>query len=94
MLSLETVPKPHGFDHQRQFPGIAAHLADPAPIAARLLAGEDSLFAERDRDAALREEPGAADAHDAAADDDDIDGARRTHIGLASIEGWTRISRC
>ena len=24
---------------------------------------------------------------DAAADDDDIDGARRTHIGLASIEG-------
>src|SRR5215470_16604381 len=43
---VHALPEPEALDDQRQFARIAAHLATPAPIAARLLAGDVALFAE------------------------------------------------
>src|SRR6185312_5137794 len=44
---LQAIPDAHRLEHQRHLAGIAAHLADPAPVAARLLGGQRTLFAER-----------------------------------------------
>src|SRR3546814_10130271 len=41
----DLVPAPQALDHQRQFAWIATLLADPAPVARRLLAGDRPLLA-------------------------------------------------
>ena len=71
-VGFEAAPDPIGGHRDRQFPEIAALLANPAPVAAGLFAGDMAFFADDDVDPALREEPGGGDADDAAADDDDV----------------------
>jgi len=39
------------FHDDRQFGLVAALLANPAPVSARLFAGDDTLFADRDSQA-------------------------------------------
>ena len=73
---VHPLPQPQAFDDERKFARVAHHLAAPSPIAARLLAGDVPLLAQRHRDAPLREEEGRAGADNAAADDDHV-GARR-----------------
>ena len=67
---------------------IAARLAAPAPIAARLLAGDLAFLAEHDRHASLREEKRDARADDAAADDDDIRLRRKFGGRKHWIDAW------
>ena len=52
--------------------GSPALLANPAPIAARLLPGHPALLADQHAHTLLGEKPGGGDANHAAADDDDI----------------------
>src|SRR6266446_1004344 len=75
---VHSLPQPQALDDQRELAGIAPHLATPAPVAARLLAGDVPLFAEDDANALLCEEQSGAGTDDPAADDHDI-GARRQH---------------
>src|SRR3954467_2423934 len=67
---------------------ITAHLATPAPVAARLFAGDLPLFAERAGDALAGEEECGADADDAAADDDDVRGGGDGRVARDDFEGW------
>ena len=83
--AVHPLPQPQALDDQRELAGIARHLAAPAPIAARLLAGDVALLAQHHRDAALRQEQGRASADDAAADDHDIGAGRQFLVG------WDRI---
>src|SRR5262249_36845079 len=69
---VQAFPETQRFDDQRQLARVAAHLADPTPVPARLLAGNDALLAKHHRDAALGELQRGRGADDAAADDDDI----------------------
>ncbi len=69
---VHALPQTQGLDGERDLGEIAPHLAAPAPIAARLLAGDRALLAERDRHASLRETERGGGADDAAADDDDV----------------------
>ena len=69
---VHPLPQPQALDDQRDFAGVARHLAAPAPVAARLLAGDVALLAQHGRDAPLGEEQRGAGADDAAADDHDI----------------------
>ena len=61
-------------DHDRQFRRIAALLADPAPVAARLFRRDAALFAQDNLFAARGQKPGGHHANHATADHD--------HIGL------------
>jgi hypothetical protein len=76
---VHALPQPQAFDGERQLARIAHHLAAPAPIAARLLAGDVPLLAQNRPDPLLRQEQRRAGADDPAADDHDI-GARRQHL--------------
>ena len=71
-LLVHALPQAQALDGERYFRFVSAHRPAPAPIPARLLAGDSSLFAKRDRDAFLGEIEGGADADDAAANDDDV----------------------
>ena len=71
-LLVHVLPQAQAFDGERYFRLVTAHRSAPAPIPARLLAGDPSLFAKRDRDAFLGEIEGGADADDAAPNDDDV----------------------
>ena len=83
---VHALPQPQALDDQRNFARIAAHLAAPAPIAARLLAGDVPLLAQRDRDALFREKQRRAGADDAAADDYDIGARRQRLVGTNRID--------
>ena len=50
---VHATPEPQAFQHQRKLPRVAAHLAAPAPIAARLLGADLALLAQHDRHAAF-----------------------------------------
>ena len=85
-LRQQLLPEPCRLDHQGEFARIAALLADPAPVARRLLARHRPLLADHDPHAALGEEQRRADTRDAAADDDDIRlGRKRLASGLAAV---------
>jgi peptide/nickel transport system permease protein len=68
---VDAAPQPQRLPDKRDFARIAPHLAAPAPVAARLLAGDDTLLDERDIDAALSELERGGGTDDAAADDRD-----------------------
>src|SRR5450755_3771253 len=94
---IHALPQPQALDDQRQLARVASHLAAPAPVAARLLAGDVPLLAEHRRNALPREEESGAGADDAAADDDDAGTARQGIVGGNGIDTrrhrWTsRIS--
>ena len=74
---VHALPQAQGLDGERDLGEIAPHLAAPAPIAARLLAGDPAFLAQRDRHASLGEEERGRGADDAAADDDDIGLSRK-----------------
>ncbi len=73
------LPEPERQDDRRQLARIAALLADPAPVARRLLAGDPAFFAQGDRNPGPGQVPGRCDARDAAADHDHLRG-----LGLAA----------
>src|SRR5258707_14125622 len=83
---VHALPQLEAFDDQRDLARVAHHLAAPAPIAARLLAGDVALLAQDGRDALLREEQGRARPDDAAADDDDIGAGRKSLVGCDRID--------
>src|SRR5262245_8611354 len=53
---IHALPQPHRLNGEWDFGEIAPHLAAPAPIAARLLAGDPPFLAQDDRRASLGEE--------------------------------------
>ena len=73
---VHALPQPQALDDQRDFAGVAAHFAAPAPITAGLFAGDMPLLAQRHRDPLFREKQGRAGADDAAADDYNISARR------------------
>ena len=84
---VHILPEPHAFESERDLAGVAAHDADPAPVAAGLLMADLALLADRDRDPIARQEQCCGDADDAAADDDDVAGGRQGRIGLDGLDG-------
>ena len=99
-------PEAQALYDQRDLARVAGHLAAPAPVAARLLAGDVALLAQHRRDAALRQEQSRAGADNAAADDDDIrlgrqflvgrdwiDARRHVHLGQGSSRPGDRGKR-
>ncbi len=84
--AVHPFPQPQALDDQRDLAGIARHFAAPAPIAARLLAGDVALLAQHDRNAALRQKKRRAGADDAAADDHDIGAGRELFVGRNRID--------
>ena len=83
---VHPLPQPQALDDKRDFAGVARHLAAPAPVAARLLAGDVALLAQHGRDAPLGEEQRRAGADDAAADDHDIGLGRQGLVGCDRID--------
>jgi hypothetical protein len=61
---VHSLPEPEALDDQRQLARIPPHLAAPAPIPARLLAGDFTFFAQHDGDTFARQRPSSADADD------------------------------
>jgi hypothetical protein len=66
-LARHRLPEVHGIDLNRHFRAIAVLLANPAPVAARLLARHASLLAHEHRDASIAQEPRGRDADDSGA---------------------------
>jgi hypothetical protein len=64
-------------DDQWHLAAVAAHLAAPAPVAARLLTGDAALLEQGDLQAPLGKFHGRAGADDAAADDGDVNAVRK-----------------
>ena len=87
---IHPAPQPQAFHRQRQLAQIAPDGAAPAPVAARLLAADRPLLAQRHGDSAPRQEQRRANADDAAADDDDIDALRQLRVGFDRIEDWSQ----
>ncbi len=83
---VHALPQPQALDDQRDLARIPPHLAAPAPIAARLLAGDVPLLAKHGRDPLLRQKEGRAGADDPAADDHDIGARRQRVIGADRID--------
>src|SRR4051794_38524559 len=83
---VQALPLAQRFDDQRQLARIATLLADPTPIAARLLAGDLALLAQGHRHAALGEMKGGTGADYAAADDHDVRLRRRRGIERYRVE--------
>ena len=73
-LLSELPPDAERLDDHRHLAGVAALLANPAPVAAGLLAGDMPFLANHHGGALFREEPCGRDADDAAADDDHLGG--------------------
>ena len=65
------------FGGDGQLRRVATLLPDPAPVAARLLAGHAALLAEQDRDAGARQKERGRHPDHPAADHDDIDAVRK-----------------
>ncbi len=86
---VHAAPQPEAFDRQRDFPGVAAHGAAPAPVAAGLLAADAAFLAQHDRMALLGEEQRGGGADDAAADHHHPGAGRKTLVGLNEID-WGR----
>ena len=61
-------PDPQRLDHHGQLGQVAALLADPAPVPARLLARHAALFADQHPLPFASQRPGRHQADDAAAD--------------------------
>src|SRR4051812_7218099 len=78
---VHPLPQLQALDDERDLARIARHLAAPAPVAARLLAGDMTLLAEHRRNALPGEEERGAGADNAAADDDDGGARRKRAIG-------------
>jgi len=72
-IGVHAPPQLQAFEAQFQFAQIAMRRAAPAPVAARLLAGDMSFLADGDRQTLLREKARRADSYDAAPDDDHVD---------------------
>ena len=75
-------PEPVRFRGERHLRLMAALLPHETPGAARLLGGDRAALENRNLQSALREPPSRAAAHDAGADDCDVDGieaVRRAH---------------
>ena len=85
-LHGEPAPEVGRLDHQRQLLGRPALLADPAPVAGGLLARDPPLLEDGDGHPPLGEEERCADADDAPADHDDVDGGGHRIHG-ARLEG-------
>jgi hypothetical protein len=98
-LLLQPAPDRQALLDQRNLGFVAALLAAPAPIAARLLAGDAALLDQHDGDAAARQEISSRAADDAAADDDDVGAGRKLVIADDRVDrrghGRTpRLSQC
>ena len=76
-LGGKSFPEIEALARHRQFASVAVLLPAPAPVAARLLGADPSLFDQGDRNAALGQVVGGKDADDAAADHDDVSRGRR-----------------
>jgi hypothetical protein len=83
----EIVPLHEAALDQRDFPPVAALLAAPTPVPARLLAADRALLDERDLQAVLRQREGGGRADDAGADDDAIGALGRRCIALHGVDG-------
>jgi hypothetical protein len=70
---------------QGDFARITAHLAAPAPITARLLAGNDAFLDQGHGNAPLGQFEGGRDADDAAANDGDRCLLRQFRVGIDGI---------
>lgn len=77
-LTCERLPKVLCLGHDGHFGWIAALLAYPPPIPARLLCRNEALFQHRDFCTATCCKDGRADANNTAADDDDITSVRQS----------------
>jgi hypothetical protein len=86
-LLLQPAPDRQALLDQGDLGLVAALLTTPAPIAARLLAGDAALLDQRDGDAAPRQEIGRRTADDAAADDDHIGAGGQLVIADDGIDG-------
>src|SRR5688572_24061736 len=73
----KALPQIEALRRHGQFARIAVLLPAPAPIAARLLGADPSLFDNGDRNPALGQVVGGKDTDDAAADHDDVSRGRR-----------------
>src|SRR5262249_54554811 len=87
-LAVEVVPDPEALLDERDLRAVTVLLAAPAPVPARLLAGDPALLHERDGHAALRQVISGGRADDAAADDHGIGGFRQRGIALDGVDGW------
>jgi len=70
---VHRAPERQALDGEGKLQRIAPHLANPTPVAGRLLACDQTLLAERDGNPGLGKKERGRDAGDPAADDDDID---------------------
>jgi hypothetical protein len=70
-LVRQTPPDVHALDDHRHLTRIAPLLPDPAPVAARLFAGDMPFLAQDHVYTLFRQEPCGRYTDDAAADDDD-----------------------
>ncbi len=71
-FGFEPLPELAGMDAEGEFLEVAAVLAHPAPVAARLFVRDGTLFQQHNGLPAFREVVGGGRADDAGADDDDI----------------------
>ena len=85
-LLVYAFPKAQALDDQRNLARITPCLAHPAPVAARLLAGNLAFLAQCHRDALLRQIEGGTGTDDATADDDDIDARRHLLLWCNRID--------
>src|SRR3954447_6200852 len=83
---VHPLPQPQALDDQRDFAGIARHLAAPAPVATRLLAGDMALPAPQGRDAFLGEKWRRARADNPPADNPDVGAGRQGLVGYDRID--------
>ena len=79
---IHSAPGFERYQNQRNLAYVAAHLPAPAPVAARLLAGDDAFLDERHVDAALGKLQRRRGADDAAADDGDCGPLRQFGVGI------------
>ena len=85
---VHAAPLAQGLDGERNLAGIAPLLAAPAPVAARLLAGDLAFLAEGHRDALLRQGQRGTGADDAAPDDDHVGPCGDRGIGGDGLYAW------
>jgi hypothetical protein len=84
-LPLQPAPDAQGFHDRRHLGRVAALLAHEAPVAARLLARDTALLAERDGYAPLGQEIGGRAADNAAADDHHLGRGGQASVLLTPI---------
>src|SRR4051812_49279513 len=87
-IARHLFPKAKRQRRERQLADVAVLLPAPAPVAAGLLGSDVSLFHKRDREPALGEEIGCANADNAAADHHGVDSFGQLVVAADAKNEW------